>query len=377
MRRRRCGCSRRAACRDARSGCLWLVPLFVVRPRAAAGGRVPPDRARRRAGPRRRSCETRSYTLVYDTGPRFNETADAGGRIVAPFLRAAGAAARRRPRRQPPGPRPLRRRAVAAADAMPVGWLCVVAARRSSDRRARRRTARIRVRSPGQQWTWDGVRFTILHPTADEYDDAHAQDQRPVVRACASIAAHGSALLTGDIEARSEARARAQRRATRLRADVLVVPHHGSRTSSTPRVRARGARRASPSSAAAIAIASAIRAPTSSRATRIAASRVVRTDLEGAVTITFDGRATASARVRARAARRATGSTRRSRKARRSTDVATLPAMDRRAFILSSLAVVSNSAAHARAQDRLQVRLSTATGPAFALGKAASAGRSC
>jgi competence protein ComEC len=36
--------------------------------------------------------QTRSHTLVYDTGPRFTESADAGGRIVAPVLRAAGIA---------------------------------------------------------------------------------------------------------------------------------------------------------------------------------------------------------------------------------------------------------------------------------------------
>jgi len=33
---------------------------------------------------------TATHTLVYDTGPRFNDSVDAGGRIVAPFLRAAG-----------------------------------------------------------------------------------------------------------------------------------------------------------------------------------------------------------------------------------------------------------------------------------------------
>ena len=35
---------------------------------------------------------TATHALVYDTGPRFNDTVDAGGRIVAPFLRAAGVA---------------------------------------------------------------------------------------------------------------------------------------------------------------------------------------------------------------------------------------------------------------------------------------------
>jgi competence protein ComEC len=45
--------------------------------------------------------------------------------------------------------------------------------------------------------------------------------------------AWGSALLTGDIEARSETEL-VRERPQELRADVLVVPHHGSLTSSTP-----------------------------------------------------------------------------------------------------------------------------------------------
>ena len=44
--------------------------------------------------------------------------------------------------------------------------------------------------------------------------------------------AHGTLLLTGDIEMRSEEELLARGR-DRLRADILVVPHHSSRTSST------------------------------------------------------------------------------------------------------------------------------------------------
>ena len=84
----------------------------------------------------------------------------------------------------------------------------------------------------GQRWTWDGVQFSVLHPTRAEYDDPRAKtnDRSCVVRV---DSAYGSALLTGDLEAKSEALLlRAE--PTALRADVLVVPHHGSRTSSTP-----------------------------------------------------------------------------------------------------------------------------------------------
>ena len=35
---------------------------------------------------------TARHALIYDTGPRFGDSTDAGGRIVAPFLRAAGVA---------------------------------------------------------------------------------------------------------------------------------------------------------------------------------------------------------------------------------------------------------------------------------------------
>ncbi|MEM6405394.1 MAG: MBL fold metallo-hydrolase, partial [Pseudomonadota bacterium] len=80
----------------------------------------------------------------------------------------------------------------------------------------------------GQNWRWDGVTFQILHP-------AHP---RPAVSNNASCVlsirnAAGSTLLTGDIQASVE------RRLAPVLAEsgpwsLVVAPHHGSRSSSSP-----------------------------------------------------------------------------------------------------------------------------------------------
>jgi len=84
----------------------------------------------------------------------------------------------------------------------------------------------------GDRWQWDGVAFEVLHPAGSAYSDVarKSNDLSCVLRI---VSKGGSVLLTGDIEAASEHELLA-RDASALAADVLVVPHHGSRTSSTP-----------------------------------------------------------------------------------------------------------------------------------------------
>lgn len=79
----------------------------------------------------------------------------------------------------------------------------------------------------GDLWHWDGIDFEILHPDQAEYD---SENSRSCVLRISSAA--GSALLTGDIEADVE-RHLLRQEAGSLNADLLVIPHHGSRSSST------------------------------------------------------------------------------------------------------------------------------------------------
>jgi competence protein ComEC len=175
---------------------------------------------------------THRHTLLYDTGPRFTDDADAGNRIVAPFLRAAGIArlggmvVTHQDADHSGG-------ALSLLSAVPVDWLATslpddnaILARRAEDGGTALRCV------AGQRWEWDGVRFAVLHPPPAYYalPGLKTNDLSCVVRVDSH---YGSALLTGDIEARSEAELlRGDPGA--LAVDVLLVPHHGSRTSSTP-----------------------------------------------------------------------------------------------------------------------------------------------
>jgi competence protein ComEC len=211
-------------------GYAWLAPMLLVLP-----ARPPPGSARVVAldvGQGTAAIvETATHALVYDTGPRYSDTADAGGRVIVPVLRARGV-------------RMLDTLVVSHQDvdhsggALSVLAAVPVQALRSSlpldhpvVQRAQAVAAALRCVA-GQAWTWDGVRFEMLHPTDAIYADATARtnDRSCVLR---MVTAHGRALLTGDIEARDEALL-LQAGAGALRADALLVPHHGSRTSSTP-----------------------------------------------------------------------------------------------------------------------------------------------
>ena len=83
----------------------------------------------------------------------------------------------------------------------------------------------------GQAWRWDDVGFRVLGPLPAALGDAPAANDND--RSCVLLVegAAGRLLLTGDISSRVEpAVAQAAGAGTPL---VLVVPHHGSKTSSS------------------------------------------------------------------------------------------------------------------------------------------------
>ena len=82
----------------------------------------------------------------------------------------------------------------------------------------------------GQRWDWDGVQFEVLHPAAADYEQASKSN----AMSCVLRISNGrqTTLLAGDIEAAQEAQL-VRTAAESLRADVLLVPHHGSKTSSS------------------------------------------------------------------------------------------------------------------------------------------------
>jgi competence protein ComEC len=79
----------------------------------------------------------------------------------------------------------------------------------------------------GLAWSWDGVRFSILHPA-----EGFRGGQNDGSCVLLVDGPGGRVLLTGDIEARGERALLAAQ--GRLPADLVLAPHHGSRTSSGP-----------------------------------------------------------------------------------------------------------------------------------------------
>ena len=160
---------------------------------------------------------THSHALLYDAGAGGGNGPDAGESIVVPALHALGL-------------RKLDTLLISHGDADHAGGMAAV-------RRAWPQARVLGVEGwaqPGmglcrdtQAWRWDGVDFRVLHPPP--WFPYLRNDSSCVLR----VQAGGRVLLLpGDIGKHVETRL-LHLHAARLRADLLLVPHHGSSGSSS------------------------------------------------------------------------------------------------------------------------------------------------
>lgn len=222
--------------------------------------------------------QTRAHDLLFDAGPQYSRESDSGIRIVLPYLRAMGVTR-------------LDALVLTHEDTDHVGGAAsvlkgvpvaeVMSSLPSTHALIETVPAATRCLA-GSGWDWDGVSFEVLHPGPRAY--ASGKVRRNDLSCVLRITAGGRALLlTSDIEADGEA-ALVARTDGALRSAFLVVPHHGSRSSSTAAfVEAVGAQTA----IFPVGYRSRFRHPHPLVVERYAraGARLLRTDMQGALTV--------------------------------------------------------------------------------------------
>ncbi|MBI1732127.1 MAG: ComEC/Rec2 family competence protein [Gammaproteobacteria bacterium] len=200
-------------------GWLWMLPLFV--PASAA---PPPGTLRVTlldVGQGLAAViRTSRHTLLYDTGPAFGPDFNAGEAVIVPWLRQAGV-------------RSLDVLVQSHGDRDHIGGLASVREAVPVERILTGVPDRVRGEGvsacrAGQKWTWDGYAIEMLHPR--EGDRLEGNNASCVLRI---TNLRNAVLLTGDIEREAE-ELLVRRFGSEMRATILIVPHHGSSTSSTP-----------------------------------------------------------------------------------------------------------------------------------------------
>ncbi len=168
---------------------------------------------------------TQRHLLVYDTGPRFSDRFDAGAAVLVPFLESQGI-------------KRVDKVIISNGDEDHRGGLSSLLHRFSVDEVLSGEPERVTAYPAqpciaGAEWYWDEVRFRILHPI--DPGKWKGNDASCVLQVENQA---GRILIPGDIEAAAE-NALLGLGTEQLQSDLVVIPHHGSRTSSSsPFVRA-------------------------------------------------------------------------------------------------------------------------------------------
>ncbi len=198
-------------------GVMLLLPVFWLQPERPARGDVwftLLDVGQGLAA----VVETRNRILVYDSGPAFRSGFNTGAAVIVPYLVNQGY-------------RHIDRLVISHADNDHSGGALSLFKRMDvfsihSGEPGEIGWARSQQCLAGQRWVWDQVQFEYLAP----FEPGEGNNSSCVLRI--ETAAGHVLLLPGDIE-RSVEQQLVEQHSQWLAADVLVAPHHGSRTSST------------------------------------------------------------------------------------------------------------------------------------------------
>ena len=205
------------------SAVLWFLPLFFSQPEKPVHGAFRYTMLEVGQG-LASVVETQNYTLVYDTGPRFRSGMDMGKTVVVPYLKARGI-------------HNIDKLIISHQHNDHVGGYQSISNAFNIDHLLAGvpnkipASANHKLRAGkclgGQKWHWDGVQFEILWPLNDDF--ANGNNASCVLMISSKF---GAVLLTGDIEMQVE-KILVSIYGDRLGADILQVPHQGSKTSSS------------------------------------------------------------------------------------------------------------------------------------------------
>ncbi|MDM8563918.1 DNA internalization-related competence protein ComEC/Rec2, partial [Candidatus Marithioploca araucensis] len=194
-------------------GIIWILPIFFTPPPYPNRGEVwftLLDIGQGLAA----VIRTENYVLLYDTGKASN-----GRAVILPFFRAKGI-------------QQIDRLLISHDDSDHSGGAQSVLENfrvdeilTSAPEKFKENNARLC--QAGQYWYWDDVHFQILHPPKNY--QAKDNDRSCVLKITTN---GGTILLSGDIKKRTEYHL-IKHYLIDLKADILIVPHHGSKTSST------------------------------------------------------------------------------------------------------------------------------------------------
>ena len=199
-------------------GCLFILPIFLFKVESPVYGEF--DFALLDVGQGLSSViRTKEHVLLYDTGAKFSADFDTGKAVVLPYLKSIGI-------------KSLDKVIISHGDNDHIGGYESIAEQMPiietmTSVPEKLSGNNISLCHSGQHWNWDGVSFEIIHP------DKNYQNKENN-RSCVLKVSNGyqSVLLTGDIEAPAESTLLSDK-AVNLDVDLLIAPHHGSKTSST------------------------------------------------------------------------------------------------------------------------------------------------